>query len=337
MPSILFLFSTSFLFLWVLIPIGKQDTPLKRHRNITVLLWYWPFSKAQSLVGDVCWDLFAVPGCHLTANRSQFPKADVVVFHHHELKTHRQRLPRLLSRPSNQKWLWTSLESPASNGNLTPYDGIFNWTMTYRRDADIFVPYGDLTPKRESGIGGYVIPKKETPLLACWVVSNYNPRHKRTQVYKSLRKLIPVEVYGRWPGKPLRAQDLLPTISRCRFYLAFENSQFPDYITEKLWRNSFLAGAVPVVLGPPRSNYEKMIPPHSFIHVDDFNSTAALAGFLQRLALDEQAYSTYFEWRRDYEVQLITDWRERLCRVCEHYDSLPAHKVYYQLDAWSRR
>ncbi|XP_035292042.1 alpha-(1,3)-fucosyltransferase 7 isoform X1 [Anguilla anguilla] len=335
--AVLLLILSTFLFQWVLVPQGERAIPRMWHRNISVLLWYWPFGKPQSLDGDVCWDRFAVRGCRLTDERSRFPEADVVVFHHHELKTRRQRLPRHLARPAGQKWLWMTLESPASNGNLSAYDGAFNWTMTYRRDADVFLPYGELAPKKDGGSGGYVIPKKDAGLLACWVVSNFRPRHKRTQVYQSLRKLIPVEVYGRWPRKPLSAQELLPAISRCRFYLAFENSLFADYITEKLWRNSFLAGTVPVVLGPPRSDYEAAAPPSSFIHVDDFNSTEALAALLRRLASDEKAYASYFEWRRDYDVRLLADWRERLCRVCELYDRLPVRKVYHHLDAWNRK
>lgn len=335
--AILFLILSIFLCQWVLIPQGKQSTPQKWHRNISILLWYWPFGRPQSLDGDMCWDRFAVRGCRLTDNRSQVHEADVVVFHHRELMTHRQRLPHHLLRPPAQKWVWMSLESPASNGNLTAYNGVFNWTMTYRRDADVFTPYGELAPKRDGGSSGYAIPKKEAGPLACWVVSNYKSRHKRTQVYQSLRKLIPVAVYGRWSRKLLSSRELLPAISRCRFYLAFENSLFTDYITEKLWRNSFLAGTVPVVLGPPRSDYEAVVPAHSFIHVDDFNSTESLARFLQGLASDEEAYAAYFTWREDYDVRLLNDWRERLCRICEHYDRLPTHKVYHHLDIWNRR
>ncbi|KAJ8413827.1 hypothetical protein AAFF_G00064250 [Aldrovandia affinis] len=332
--SIFLLTLIYFLCHWVLGPKGRWDAPLLPQTNISVLLWYWPFSQPLGLDGDVCWDLYAIPGCHLTDNHTRFPEANVVVFHHHELKTRRWRLPHHLPRPPAQKWLWLTLESPATNGNLTPYDGVFNWTMTYRRDADIFMPYGELEAKR--GGGGYTIPKKESRLLACWVVSNYRSRQKRTRMYQSLKKLIPVEVYGRWSRKPLSSQELLPTISRYHFYLAWENAISADYITEKLWRNSFLAGAVPVVLGPPRHNYEALVPAHSFIHVDDFNSTAALADFLRRLASDKEGYAAYFEWHRDYDVRLRTDWRERLCHICERYNHLPAHKVYNHLDTWNR-
>ncbi|XP_048833588.1 alpha-(1,3)-fucosyltransferase 7-like isoform X2 [Brienomyrus brachyistius] len=300
--------------------------------DVRVLMWHWPFKQNQPLQEDICRTKYHVSGCHLVDNRSLYHQADVVVFHNRELQTGISRLPLDQPRPTAQKWVWLSLESPPHNGNLRPYGGLFNWTMTYRRDADIFIPYGELVPRTTEG--NYTIPTKHT--LACWVVSNYQPTHKRTKMYQSLKKLIPVEVYGRWAKKPLNSDQLLPTISRCYFYLAFENSVYRDYITEKLWYNAFLAGSVPVVLGPPRANYEAFIPKDSFIHVDDFNSTEKLADFLKQLASDKERYGSYFRWRRDYDVKLWSDWREMLCTICIQYEDLPTSKVYNNLDTWSK-
>nr|XP_023696545.1 alpha-(1,3)-fucosyltransferase 7-like [Paramormyrops kingsleyae]XP_023696546.1 alpha-(1,3)-fucosyltransferase 7-like [Paramormyrops kingsleyae] len=300
--------------------------------NITILLWHWPFGHTYKLQGDVCRKNYGVPGCHLVDIHSLYHQADVVVFHQKELQTGFSRLPLDQPRPAAQKWVWLSLESPSHNGDLRPYGGLFNWTMTYRRDADIFTPYGELVPRTTEG--DYIIPAKQT--LACWVVSNYQPTHKRTEVYLSLKKLIPVEVYGHWAKKPLDSDQLLSTISRCYFYLAFENSVHRDYITEKLWRNSFQAGSVPVVLGPPRANYEAFIPKDSFIHVDDFNSIKELADFLNQLASDKERYGSYFRWHHDYDVKMYTNWQERLCRICKIHEHLPGRKIYYDLDSWSR-
>ncbi|NP_001098305.1 alpha3-fucosyltransferase [Oryzias latipes] len=309
---------------------------VKNNGSLTILLWHWPFVQSYVLEGDVCWDLFHIPHCKLVDDRSYFSSADIVVFHNRELIQGRQKLPTDLLRPEGQRWAWMSLESPAHNGNLKPFANIFNMTISYRRDADVTIPYGELLPKEE-----------ETPLpeditvnkssLVCWVVSNYMRHHKRTQVYKELSAVVPVQVYGRWTGKPLSSSDLLPTISRCFFYLAFENSLAKDYITEKLWKNSYEAGAVPVVLGPSIQDYKAVAPPHSFIHVNEFASVRELGEYLQELAKDKKRYAEYFNWKQWWKVKLYVDWRERLCNICSQNSTLQYKKTYSDLEAWDKK
>ncbi|XP_015259536.1 PREDICTED: alpha-(1,3)-fucosyltransferase 7-like [Cyprinodon variegatus] len=310
-------------------------THLSKTRNVTILIWYWPFGSTFSLKGDVCWDLYKIPNCKLVDQRSLFPSADVVVFHNRELIAGTQRLPTELQRPGGQRWAWMSLESPAHNGNLHKFANIFNLTVSYRRDADVHTPYGELLPLESEGnlVNDSHINKTS---LVCWVVSNYMNHHKRTQVYRELSATVPVNVYGSWNKKLLSSADLLPTISRCYFYLAFENSQAKDYITEKLWYNAYQGGAVPVVLGPPISDYKAVAPDHSFIHVDEFPSVQELGKHLQRLAKDRKQYEEYFTWKRNQRVKVHGDWREMLCKICLQYNSLPQHKVYSDLEAWDK-
>ncbi|XP_068191413.1 alpha-(1,3)-fucosyltransferase 7 [Antennarius striatus] len=302
-------------------------------RNVTVLLWYWPFGRRFILKGDVCWDLYHIPRCRLVDQRSLFHSADVVVFHNKELVEGRQKLPLELPRPSGQRWAWMSLEAPVYNGNLEQYANIFNMTVSYRRDADVTVPYGELIPKEDKEQLTGDIPLNKSFLL-CWVVSNYRSQHKRSEVYRELNAIVPVKVYGRWAKRHLPSRALLQAMSRCYFYLAFENSADRDYITEKLWRNAYQGGAVPVVMGPSLGNYKAVLPANSFIHIDEFASVKDLAIYLQQLAEDKKRYSEYFTWRQRWRVKLYTDWRERLCKICSQYGALPPHKVYSDLEAW---
>ena len=55
-----------------------------------------------------------------------------------------------------------------------------------------------------------------------------------------------------------------------KFYLAFENSDCEDYITEKFWRTLNKTLSIPIVMG--KGNYKALAPPNSYIHVDDFTS-----------------------------------------------------------------
>ncbi|XP_034752844.1 alpha-(1,3)-fucosyltransferase 7 [Etheostoma cragini] len=302
-------------------------------RNITILLWYWPFGRSFNLSGDVCWDFYRIPHCRLVDQHSLFPSADVVVFHNTELALGHQKLPLDLPRPQGQRWAWMSLEAFKYKRMLRQYANIFNMTITYRRDADITVPYGELVPKEAEGPLVEEVPLNKS-FLVCWVVSNYMTHHKRSKLYKELKATVPVKVYGRWTNTPLHSSALLPTISRCYFYLAFENSVAKDYITEKLWRNAYQGGAVPVVLGASLGDYKAVAPPHSFIHVDEFASLKDLGKYLQQLAEDKKRYSEYFSWKHEWRVKLYTDWRERLCKICSQYNGLPQEKVYSNLEAW---
>ena len=86
-----------------------------------------------------------------------------------------------------------------------------------------------------------------------------------------------------------------------KFYLALENSHCRDYITEKFFGN-LQRGVVPIVQGPPREDYERVGPPNSFIHVDDFPSVQALADYIKLLDRDDNLYNRYFEWKKEGSV-----------------------------------
>ncbi|KAK5931803.1 hypothetical protein CgunFtcFv8_003570 [Champsocephalus gunnari] len=120
----------------------QDPQPAVPQRNLSILLWRWPFGRSYRLDGDKCLEMYNIHRCFLTDDTSTFSTADVVVFHHQELKEGLSALPLHLDRPASQHWVWLSMEPPVNNANLTPLSGIFNWTMSYRRDADIYIPYG---------------------------------------------------------------------------------------------------------------------------------------------------------------------------------------------------
>ncbi|XP_053168605.1 alpha-(1,3)-fucosyltransferase 4 [Hemicordylus capensis] len=293
-----------------------QDLPLLwRHEDedevatTTVLLWWEPFGRSRSL-GD-CRRRFNISACLLTTDRSRHLEAQAILFHHRDLiQRGTGQLPRL--RAPSQRWVWMNFESPSHSPDLQGLAGIFNWTMSYRVDSDIFVPYGYLQPRQAAA--PFTLPAK-TKLVA-WVISNWNEEHVRVRYYRQLKNYLPIDVYGA-QGLELKGDSVVKTVSEYKFYLAFENSQHPDYITEKLWRNAFKSWAVPVVLGPPRANYELFMPADSFIHVEDFSSPLQLAIYLKFLDKNKSRYKRYFAWRKRYDVQVTAFWDEHCCRVCK--------------------
>ena len=70
-------------------------------------------------------------------------------------------------------------------------------------------------------------------------------------------------------------------------------------------------------MGARPSDYSMMLPPHSYIHVDDFNSPRDLAIYLHRLDADDKLYNEYFRWKTEWT---LADYRFNytscLCLLC---------------------
>ena len=109
---------------------------------------------------------------------------------------------------------------------------------------------------------------------------------------------LPVDNYGRCL-RNVRGQGRTgnknAVLSQYLFTLAFENSNCPYWITEKLF-DALSAGSVPVYMGAP--NIRDYVPNASgVIFVDDFASPAALAQHLLRVSRDRSLYVQYHAWR----------------------------------------
>ena len=97
-----------------------------------------------------------------------------------------------------------------------------------------------------------------------------------------------------------------------KFYLAFENSNSKDYITEKFFSNSLRHNILPIVMGPSLEDYTSVAPPNSFLHVDQFKGPAHLAKHLKTLDQDDDLYNKFFDW------QTRGGWMNTkfFCRLC---------------------
>lgn len=64
------------------------------------------------------------------------------------LKDEKDDIPEF--RMHHQLWIFHMMEAPVHTWiNLKPFEGLFNWTMTYRRDSDVYIPYGRLLPRKK--------------------------------------------------------------------------------------------------------------------------------------------------------------------------------------------
>ncbi|XP_041654211.1 alpha-(1,3)-fucosyltransferase 4-like [Cheilinus undulatus] len=295
----------------------------EKTRSVVLLIWTHPFGRHRKLPD--CLARYQIGGCTLTDDWSAYLEADAVIIHHREVASGAVYLPGK-PRPHAQKWIWMNYESPAHTPRLWRFDGVFNLTLTYRTDSDIFLPYGYLVPHKHKTLHKQFAhplhaPSRSQllrPRLLAWVISNWSESHARVAFYYQLRRYIKVDVFGR-AGRPLPddsgSGSVVRMLGRYQFYLALENSQHTDYITEKLW-NAVLAGSIPVVLGPTRENYERFLPPEAFIHVDDFPTARELARYLLRLRRDPARLRQHLDWREGYSLHQPSFWAEHYCTAC---------------------
>ncbi|XP_019743113.1 alpha-(1,3)-fucosyltransferase 4-like [Hippocampus comes] len=282
--------------------------------EVTLLIWTHPFGRKRPLPD--CLARYGVDGCVLTDDRFEYARADGVLVHHRDVAAGTAELPPEVGRPSGQKWIWLNYESPSHTPDLWRLEGRFNLTMTYRADSDIFLPYGYLVHKHGGGQPLSEPSRTSRPGLVAWVVSNWVDSQARVAFYYQLSQYIQVDVFGRAGHSiPEGLGSVVRLVKHYHFYLALENSQHTDYITEKLW-NAVLAGAVPVVLGPTRKNYERFLPPEAFIHVDDFPSVKALALYLLALRRDPARLLGHLRWRTGFGLRQPAFWGEHYCTAC---------------------
>ena len=128
-------------------------------------------------------------------------------------------------------------------------------------------------------------------------------------------KHIDVDIYGSCGTKqcPRTSDDCYKILnSKYKFYLAFENSNCVDYITEKFFVNGLKYNILPIVMGARKEDYVRSAPEKSFIHVDDFSGPEELAKYLRLLDTDDDLYNEYFRWKGTGEM-INTKF---FCRIC---------------------
>ena len=260
--------------------------------------------------------------CRLIHDRSLITEADAVVFHIPSLRDPIAELPK----PPGQRWVAWSMESDASYPVLTDprFMRHFDLTMTYRRDADIWVPYLQSELLHPADVAPRSACPQPGSAPAVYIVSNPASLSGRDDYVRELMQHMPVDAYGQclnnrsWPTADEGRATKLDTIARYPFTLAFENSITDDYVTEKFF-DPFTVGSVSVYLGAP--NIADFTPgEHCFVDITAFNGPRELAAFLLELVADEAAYGEYHSWRAhgarpEYRAMIEQLSPHPLCRL----------------------
>jgi len=214
----------------------------------------------------------------------------------------------------------------------------YDLTATYHRKASIQIPYlctWDLV--RRFGKGNRAVFASEELLReskggAVAMISNCGAKERKDYLTE-MAKYMPIYNAGscsisgvkkisapsRWGGKWFEAKNSV--VRKYPFYLAFENSNLTDYVTEKLY-TGFFAGVVPVYWGSPE--VAKVAPPHSFVDANRFDSPKHLALHLKNLTANYGKYAAHFNYLPDGLGSLFDDvcHDSLMCRICRKAKAL---------------
>ena len=330
----------------------EKNVPTLQNKSKVVVLVYTRFGKREKWIKDsgFCYNMNHTKSkkCHLlhkldiTYDKQRFAESDLVVFHARDMPTLRHLKALLKERPMPQRWVFALWESPNHFSYTKPFHGIFNLTWTYRRDSDIWGPYGSyIQLSSEDPIDGHQkIPLKDftraKSKIVAWIVSNCEAK-LRLKFVLELKRFIKIDVFGKCSGRIFgesrscakTRQSKFDCLKKYKFYLSFENALCEDYITEKYWDNLGEENVIPVVMGG--ADYTKLAIPGSYINVLDFKSVKQLAEYLHYLNKNDTAYNEYFKWRQKYQV--LTGIGMTLCNICQWFASKlsPETKVYDDL------
>lgn len=238
-----------------------------------------------------------------TLDRAPFSSFDAAVFFDHPtfmdrrfLRLIARRIPLYLfanespmHRPDNY-WRW----------NLWPFKKVFSWRTVWPNKPKNFVEFRlpvkvpenfsiDRTMPRNRLCA--VFSNKETALWSGSLydtVSLYKARRESIQYFDIKRE---IDLYGHgwdewcaWRGTVGSKRD---TMQGYKFALAYENSSFPGYVTEKLF-DAMFAGCIPIYAGA--QDIARFVPPETFLEARRFRSYDALRDYMATMTASEYAY-----------------------------------------------
>ncbi|ELU13069.1 hypothetical protein CAPTEDRAFT_200127 [Capitella teleta] len=241
--------------------------------------------------------------CSLTSDRSYINTSTLVLFHWRDFDD--SDLPE--RHVHGQSFVFMSMESPMNTdmgkeGRVE--NEMFDMTMTYMRRSDVVIDYGDHV-KRVNPLPPTNYAQMKSKGVLMFVSNCYTEETKsRLNISKSLRRYIDVDIYGDC-GDP-----------------------DPCKGTNDM---------VPIVMGASIEEYQKVAPPNSFIHMDQFASFEELAVYLLYLTQNSDAYNKHMDWKRNFTVRLGTYKKDVACQLCSQAHQKSRSRPSFSLRDWWNR
>ena len=296
--------------------------------------------------------------CVFTCDKSMSNKADALLFHESNLYKEFDEVEESLksfSRQQSQRWILWNDEANLVQSSLDKF--MFNWTISYKSNSQAsYCAYGCYVQNKQvlndTDFAQMVRKNFESRQAnSVWFVSNCKSIFRNVFAAK-LSNFTSVSMFGKC-AKEFKSLNVKTNVfnetlcernSRCetdvfegnKFFLALENQNCSDYITEKFWRTlSF--DMIPVVVQPSKAYYEKIAPPNSYIHVADFGYDLKKTGaYLNRVATELDLYFKYFKWKQFYSIGFGSKFAEkmRMCELCFQLNTKKANSYYLNVSTY---
>ena len=231
-------------------------------------------------------------------------------------------------------------------GNFRVWQGIFNLTMSYSTNADIQTPYGAYrrlskneisknlhvhlnTTKSKASSHNIDYYREKTKSGAIAIISNCFDEARRYRLIETISKFINVEILGKC-GKPCPKDSAwCENIKHSyQFYLAFENSDCRDYVSEKYW-STLGRNQIPIVAW--KHSMVGQVIPNSYINIYDFPDIESAGAFIKRVGENRTLYNSYFEWKKVYTRK----YESEMCKLCDILsDHTKPAQSYVDLYGW---
>ena len=174
--------------------------------------------------------------------------------------------------------------------------------------------------------------KSSKTKFCCIVVSNENAR-ERNDFFKKLNGYKKVDSGGRaFNNIGYYVDDKLAFLKDYKFVIAFENSCYPGYTSEKIIHPMF-RNSLPVYWGNPKIGND--FNTKSFINVHDYQSFDAVIEEIVRIDSSDDVYHQYIEqpWFSNNKMldELELNYlSEKLFNAIESFDKVkPVSKIFF--------
>ncbi|KAG0169275.1 hypothetical protein DFQ30_003810 [Apophysomyces sp. BC1015] len=270
--------------------------------------------------------------CTITPNTTDLDNVAAYVFHAADY-TPSYMPPRIAGQP----FILETQESPLTAMFRTRHEDMesFDYLASYHFKSQFLFPYYGpslIDVVNQPLPANFMKTKtKRAPIL--WIARNCQASSARQLYVQELMKYVNVDSYGTClNNKPFPDdKSRLELMAEYKFYLAIENANCDNYVTEKLF-DTFLQSAVPIVDGP--ESYDGFIPTkHSVVRMDTYPDPRDLATYIKYLDSNDTAYLEYLSFRKpaisgsireDLEPSFVGNWtdkdfvnqRSSWCSVC---------------------